>query len=337
MNKKPIRMDKVMISRNSDPSIPVIHNELMPEARVVLCQGDAEDFTSKLPDRLVTLIVTSPPYNIGKDYEERVSIDEYLSDQARIISELCRVLSDTGSICWQVGNFVQDGEIYPLDYFYYQIFKKNGLHLRNRIIWHYEHGLHAKRRFSGRYETILWFTKSDEYVFNLDQVRVPSKYPGKRYSKGPNKGKLSGNPKGKNPSDYWEIAAEDWNEGVWNIPNVKANHVEKTEHPCQFPVELVERCVLAWSDEDDWVLDPFAGVGSTLVAAIKHGRRAIGCEKEARYVELASQRILDFVAGDLRTRPVGKPIYQPKTTERVARVPDEWRTSEDSIYSVSGD
>ena len=124
-------------------------------------------------------------------------------------------------------------------------FKGFGLKLRNRIIWRFNHGLHCKKRFSGRYETILWFTKNDEYVFNLDPVRVPSKYPGKRHFKGPKRGQLSGNPLGKNPSDIWDVVQQDWEDEVWDIPNVKANHPEKTEHPCQFPVELVQRCVLA--------------------------------------------------------------------------------------------
>lgn len=148
-----------------------------------------------------------------------------------------------------MGNYVDNGEIIPLDILLYPIFSSFKLKLRNRIVWHFGHGLHASKRFSGRYEVILWFTKTDEYVFNLDNVRVPQKLPNKKHFKGPNKGKLSGHPLGKNPSDVWEI------------PNVKSNHVEKTIHPCQFPVELIERLVLALTDEGDWVFDPFIGGG----------------------------------------------------------------------------
>src|SRR5690606_23855272 len=129
------------------------------------------------------------------------------------------------------------------------------------IIWRFDHGFHASRRFSGRYETILWFTKSaDNFIFNLDNVRVQTKYWSKKHSKGSKKGQFSSNPKGKNPSDIWDILVRDWDNEVWNIPNVKANHVEKTIHPCQYPVELVERCVLALTEPESWVLDPFAGV-----------------------------------------------------------------------------
>lgn len=271
------------------------------------------------------LIITSPPYNIGKSYELKTSIEDYLAAQETIIVELIRVLSARGSICWQVGNYVNQGEAFPLDIFYYPIFKKLGLKLRNRIIWHFGHGLHASKRFSGRYETLLWFTRTDDYIFNLDSVRVPAKYPGKRHFKGVRKGKLSGNPKGKNPADIWEIVVKDWHNELWNIPNVKSNHPEKTEHPCQYPVELAERCVLALTNEGGWVLDPFSGVGSTVIAALKNGRNAVGIEKERTYCDLARQRIADLRAGRLKTRPIDKPIHQPSKNDRIARMPEEWQ------------
>jgi adenine-specific DNA-methyltransferase len=127
------------------------------------------------------LIVTSPPYNIGKSYEGRAPLDEYVQAQATVIAECVRLLDRHGSMCWQVGNHVQAGEIIPLDIVLCPIFHRHGLKLRNRIVWHFEHGLHCSKRLSGRYETILWFTKTDDYVFNLDPIRVPSKYPGKKY------------------------------------------------------------------------------------------------------------------------------------------------------------
>jgi len=270
------------------------------------------------------LIITSPPYNVGKSYETKTSIEKYLETQEEIIDELVRTLSDRGNLCWQVGNYVDRGEVYPLDIYYYQIFKKHGFKLRNRIIWHFGHGLHATNRFSGRYETLLWFSKTDDYIFNLDNVRIPAKYPGKLHFKGPKRGQPSSNPLGKNPSDIWEIVAQDWESGMWNIPNVKANHPEKTEHPCQFPVELVERCVLALSDENSWVLDPFAGVCSTVIGAIAHGRNAIGIERDNTYCEIAEQRIKDLYAGALKLRPINKPIHVPSANDKITQIPKEW-------------
>jgi site-specific DNA-methyltransferase (adenine-specific)/adenine-specific DNA-methyltransferase len=250
-----------------------------------------------------------------------------LQEQQEVIQQLVRVLHPQGSICWQVGNFVLDGEVFPLDIYYYDIFKDMGLKLRNRIIWHFGHGLHASARFSGRYETLLWFTKTDDYRFNLDAVRVPSKYPGKRHYKGPNKGRPSGNPLGKNPSDVWEFLAQEWDRELWDIPNVKSNHPEKTEHPCQYPVELVERCVLAFTGEDDYVLDPYCGVGSALIGGLRHHRRVIGCDRESAYTQIAQERIAAFYAGKLKIRPMGRAVHQPTRREKVSQIPDEWQNT----------
>lgn len=282
----------------------------------IIVNGDSFKELKKNEDGKFKLIMTSPPYNIGKEYENKTSIEKYLNEQKKIIKELIRVLADDGSICWQTGNFINKGEVFPLDIFYYQIFKDLGLKLRNRIIWHFEHGLHCTKRLSGRYETILWFTKSDEYTFNLDPIRIPSKYPSKKYYKGEKKGQLSCNPKGKNPSDVWEILSSDWDSLFWDVPNVKANHPEKLEHPCQFPVELVERCVLALTNENDWVLDPFAGVCSTAVGAIKNNRNAYSIEKEKQYCDIAKVRIEDLRKNQLRTRPITQAIYKPTLSDR---------------------
>lgn len=270
------------------------------------------------------LIVTSPPYNVGKEYETRKSIEDYLSKQKEIINELVRVLHPNGSICWQVGNYVDSGEIFPLDIFYYSIFKDLGLKLRNRIIWQFGHGLHSRKRFSGRYESVLWFTKSDDYTFNLDDVRVPSKYPGKKYYKGPKKGEYSGNPLGKNPSDIWKVLKSDWDNEVWDIPNVKSNHIEKTDHPCQFPIELVDRFVLALTNAGDEILDPFAGVGSTLVSSLKNDRSSVGIERMSKYIKIGQERLAQYKQGTLKIREMTKPIYDHKSSN-LSQVPEEFK------------
>ena len=306
-------------------------NEKLYNADYNLVVGDTYENLTKIENEKFDLIITSPPYNVGKEYETKTSIENYLADQEKVIKELVRVTSRKGNICWQVGNFVKKGEVFPLDIYFYQIFKKLNLQLRNRIIWYFGHGLHASKRFSGRYETILWFSKTDKYIFNLDEVRIPSKYPGKRHFKGPKRGQLSGNPKGKNPSDVWEIIIRDWEKELWEIPNVKSNHPEKTEHPCQYPVELVERCILALSDENSWVLDPYAGVGSSIIASIKNNRNVLGIEKEKKYVEITKQRINKLFDGTLKIRPITKPIHKPSPKDKVATIPNEW-----SMFNQSG-
>ena len=293
-------------------TINISHDFSLSE-RIVLHAGDCLDLLKSVPDGTIQLIVTSPPYNIGKEYEKRLKVGQYLEQQAEVIQECTRTLREEGSICWQVGNYVDNGAIIPLDTVLYPIFSDLGLKMRNRIVWHFEHGLHCSKRFSGRYETILWFTKSENYVFNLDPVRVPQKYPAKKYFKGPKAGQYSCNPLGKNPGD------------VWLIPNVKSNHVEKTTHPCQFPVELIERLVLSMSNEGDWVLDPFLGTGTTIIAAIRHNRRGAGAETVGRYVALARSRIRQEMRGTLKTRPMNRPVYDPERARNRLTTPP-WTT-----------
>lgn len=276
---------------------------------------DVEQFLDSLPKKpIFDLVVTSPPYNIGKEYEKKVELKKYLTWQERIIKKIYVRLKETGSICWQVGNYVDNGSIVPLDFELAPIFKRLKMQLRNRIIWHFGHGLHSKKRFSGRYEVVLWYTKTDNYTFNLDPVRVPAKYPGKRHFKGPHKGELSGNPLGKNPEDVWEI------------PNVKSNHIEKTSHPCQFPVGLIERLVLSMTNEGEIVFDPFAGTSSSGVAAIVHGRKFWGCEIVDEYLDISQNRLQKSVNGTIRFRPFDQPIYDAKQSN-LSKAPDEWKQS----------
>jgi adenine-specific DNA-methyltransferase len=282
------------------------------ENDVTLHEGDCRHLFDQLPDGSMQLIVTSPPYNLGKSYEKKTSLEKYLAIEREVIGRCIDKLAPGGSICWQIGNHVCNGEVYPLDILLYGIFKERGLSLRNRIVWHFEHGLHCSKRFSGRYETILWFTKDNSdgsYVFNLDAVRVPQKYPGKKYFKGPKQGQYSGNPLGKNPGD------------LWVIPNVKHNHPEKTVHPCQFPVELIERLVLALTNKKQYVFDPYMGVGSSLVAAVLNGRRAVGAETKAEYVAIARERIKLAEEGTLPIRPRSRPIYEPPRDSAIAMSP----------------
>lgn len=306
------------------PSRGVSHSYSEKNTDHVIFNGDALELLKSMPKESVKLIITSPPYNIGKIYENPVSLEEYLEKQMTIIDEIMRVLHPQGSVCWQVGNYVSKGEIVPLDIPFYNIFKKNGLKLRNRMVWTFGHGLHASKRFSGRYETILWFTKNDDYTFNLDPVRVPSKYPGKRNYKGDKIGQPSGNPLGKNPSDIWTFVAQDWEKEIWDIPNVKANHPEKTDHPCQYPVELVQRCILALTNENDTVFDPFGGVGTSVLASEVTNRRGVMADLQKYYCDLATQRIPDYRSGDLKVRPIGKPVFVPTGKEKVSQTPDEW-------------
>jgi len=301
-----------------------VARNLSKDADVVLFHGDRLEIMKQLPSGSVKLIVTSPPYNIGKEYEKRKDLDIYLAEQEETIKEAVRILSDDGSICWQVGNHIaKDGEVFPLDALIYAIGKKLGLKLRNRIIWRFGHGLHCTKRFSGRHETIVWFTKSDNYTFNLDPIRIPQKYPGKKnFKKNEKYGTLSGNPLGKNPED------------VWDIPNVKNNHPEKTEHPCQFPIELIERLVLSMTNPGDIILDPYLGVGSAICAAIIHNRRGYGSDTTKQYLDIAEKRIKAAADGTLKRRLMGTPVYQPNGKTKLEQIPEEFLKIRNSLFGA---
>ncbi|MGD0193088.1 MAG: site-specific DNA-methyltransferase [Rhizomicrobium sp.] len=291
------------------------------ERAAALYKISAELLLATLPDSHVDLVVTSPPYCMGKEYEKSTSATDFLENHRRIFPEVFRVLKPGGSLCWQVGHHVTNGVAVPLDALVYlAAMDFPGLILRNRIVWTFGHGTHSPRRFSGRHENLLWFTKGDKYTFDLDAVRVPQRYPGKRHYKGKDKGKLSGNPLGKNPGD------------VWDMPNVKARHIEKTAHPCQFPVALPRRLVRALTKPNDLVLDPYLGSGSSAVAALLEGRNFIGCDIKQSYLNIAKNRLKSLESGSLEVR-TDEPPAEPNRSQSVAKLPSAWHSLRKKIHA----
>ena len=296
-----------------------IYTRYKPENQLTLYKGDCFKLLDKIESDSIDLVVTSPPYCMGKSYEDpKDDLITFEKQHIKLFPQVYRVLKTGGSLCWQIGYHVKDSMMMPLDYIVYDIINRKlpveireNLFLRNRLVWTFGHGLNSTRRFSGRHEVILWFTKGTEYNFDLDSVRVPQKYPGKRYYKGDKKGELSGNPQGKNPSD------------VWDVPNVKANHIEKTDHPCQFPVVLPQRLIRALTPEDGIVLDPFAGSGTSGVAAIIENRKFIGAELTSEYHAIAKKRMEQAVSGTIAYRE-DKPVAEPDTRMSVAQLPEEF-------------
>lgn len=279
--------------------------------------GDSLEYLKSLPKKEVfDLVFTSPPYNLGKAYETKTDVDNYLSMMTPILEESASRLKNSGSFCLQVGvGLYKNKKTIPLDYLFFPILEKTGLQFKQRIIWNFKHGFPATTQFDQRHEVIMWFVKGEGYKFNLDEVRVPQLYP--NYKK---KGVITGNPKGKNPSNCWDMErVENLTGDFWdNIPNVKSGHCEifpldehGTKHPCQFPVGLVERCVLAMTDKNDLIFDPFAGVGSAGVAAVANGRRFVGCERDALYAKAGEVRINSIVLGEGTYRPHGAKIPEP--------------------------
>lgn len=252
-------------------------NNQLPLNEIYL--GDCLKLLKSLPDESVDLVVSSPPYNLGKEYEAKQALENYLQEQTVVLRECSRILKNTGSLFWQIGAFSNKGMLIPLDIRFFPILESCGLIPKNRIVWARQHGLHARKKFSCRHETLLWFTKSDNYIFNLDAIRVPQKYQNKKHYKGNRKGELSCNPDGKNPGD------------IWLFRNVKHNHEEQTIHPCQFPEDMIARIILSTTNKNNIVFDPYMGSGTVAVVAQDYERNFIGAELEPKYHQVALRRL----------------------------------------------
>jgi adenine-specific DNA-methyltransferase len=303
-----------MVFMNSDPILTTSAVLAIEAVRggspFVIFNGDCALLLTEMAVGCVDLFVTSPPYFMGKSYDRSYRVEDFYKDVRAIAPDASRVVRPGGNMAWQVGYHVTDGHLLPLDFAIHDVFRADEtINLRNRIIWQFGHGTHAKRRFSGRHEMVLWYGKGSDSYFDLDAVRVPQKYPGKRHYKGPRKGEYSGNPHGKNPSD------------VWDIPNVKAKHVEKTAHPCQFPIALAQRLVRSLSPVGGLIFDPFSGSGTSGIAACLESRQFLGADTSAEFCEIAIDRYSQLLAETLQYRPIDRPIQQPTGNDSVSRIP----------------
>ena len=238
--------------------------------------GDALNMNEILKSESIDLVVTSPPYNIGKEYEEVIHLDDYLDFMQQWMSKAERTLTTDGSFWLNIGfRKESDGRQYvPWEYEVYPVIRDEmNISLVQQVIWHYKAGVNCRHRFSPRKETWLYCVADlDDYIFNLDKVRVPAKYPNQKKD-----GELKVNPKGKNPGD------------VWDIPKVTSGKgrasPERTEHPAQYPEDVIERIIKASSNPGDVVLDPYLGSGTTMKVARDLGRSCIGIELEKEYLD----------------------------------------------------
>lgn len=288
------------MASSSDSNINRISGHYSDDEKYIVQHGDWRDLVDSIPVESIDLTVTSPPYCIGKSYEDSRSLEDFRKEHREIIPRVVELTKPGGNICWQVGYHVKDAALTPLDFVVHGIFSAiPNILLRNRIIWTFNSGLHSTRRLSGRHEVVLWYSKGNDYYFDADPIRLPQRYPGKRHHKGVKRGQYSSNPRGKNPGD------------VWDIPQVKASSVEKTQHPCQFPIGLVQGLVRALSPTNGIVFDPFLGSGTTGAAAAIEGRRFIGSEILDEYHNVAVHRIATAIEGTLPYRPYGKPVLIP--------------------------
>ncbi len=246
---------------------------------VAIYHGDCIEALRLLPEKIANLTVTSPPYNIGKEYESLIETSDYVRWSIKWMEEIHRVTADDGSFWLNLGYFevANKGLAVPITYL---LWDKTKFYLLQEVIWNYAAGVACKTRFSPRNEKLLWYVKNKlQYTFNLDEVRDPNvKYPNQKKN-----GKLKCNPLGKNPSDVWQIAKV--------TSGTNRSSKERTSHPAQFPTAMIARIIKSSSNSGDLVIDPFMGSGSTAVTALAYGRNVIGFELEQKYIEIAKERI----------------------------------------------
>lgn len=264
----------------------------------LLYQGDCLDLMPCLESSILDLTVTSPPYNIGKEYEAPLPLDQYIAWCEKWIAEVHRLTTLTGGFWLNLGylSLPDRAKAIPIPYL---LWDKIPFFLVQEIIWSYGAGVAGRKFFSPRNEKFLWYVKDkDSYTFNLDAVRDPNvKYPNQKKN-----GKIKVNPNGKNPGD------------VWQFKKVTSGHnrasPERTEHPAQFPEEVIARIIKATSHASQCVFDPFIGSGTTAVVALRLGRSVVGIELRAEYCDIAASRI------DNHLRDVALPQQQPLFSSR---------------------
>jgi len=233
-------------------------------SKIKIAQGDAIDLLKEIESSSIDLIIADSPYNLGKDYgnnHDLKGFDEYLEFSLSWLTEAHRVLKPTGTIYVFMG-------VRFISYLYDIMDRKLKMFFNSWICWHYTQGMGRKIGFSPRHDDILMFNKSKKFTFNLDNIRVPQKYYRAR-----------NNMRGANPGD------------VWKFSHVHYCNPNRQKHPTQKPEGLVERMVLASSNENDMVLDPFAGSGTTLRVCQQLNRNCIGFELNPDYVDLIKERL----------------------------------------------
>ncbi|MGA3706674.1 DNA-methyltransferase [Ralstonia nicotianae] len=291
-------MDQVVIApapvvdASSDDSIsPQVRFETLLAAlgapsyrgeRYAIYNGDCRELLTRIPSGSIDLTFTSPPYNIGKEYEAVRPMEEFIDWCTDWIEKIHRTTASNGALMLNVGyvSLPDRAKSIPISYL---LWDRVPFYLQQEIVWNYGAGVAARKFLSPRNEKLLWYVRDAErYCFNLDDIRDPDvAYPNQK-----KKGKLRCNTIGKNPSDVWQIAKVTSGEG-------RASK-ERTPHPAQFPLDLCERVVKGFSPSDGIVLDPFLGSGSTIDACLRWGRYSIGFEVREDYCAIAAERIADM-------------------------------------------
>lgn len=266
-----------MKSKNIYKFKPDIHLKIRNNQQIAKF-GSCLDMLDQIKRNSIAIVVTSPPYDLNKSYgkyKDMVGIDNWKHLISETTKRIYNILKPNGSFFLNVSPVPNSKtkEIIPLGTIAYDIIKEHGFYLRNMIVWHFNNMVNCVNRLSGRYENILWCVKDiNNYVFNLDDIRVP--YITKKDKRLDPSG-------GRNPTDVW----------YFNRVNNMTKSKFSIYHPTVYPTPMVERIIKMSSHEGDWILDPFLGSGTTLIASAKNDRNGIGIELDEQYKSLIIRRL----------------------------------------------
>lgn len=258
------------------PNEKELVENLVPEDfldKIIL--GDAREILRKLPSSCIHLMVTSPPYNVGKEYDEDLTLGEYLDFIEEVMHEVYRTLVWGGRVCFNVANLGRRPYV-PLHAYLIEVFEKIGFLFRGEIIWDKGDAVSGASTAWGSWQSAVNPTLRDQHEYIL----VLSKGDFKREK--------------KNKVDT--ITRDEfleYSKSVWRFMPESATRVR---HPAPFPEELPYRCIQLYSFRGDVVLDPFVGSGTTCVVAHKTGRHFIGIDINEEYVKIALERLSDATA-----------------------------------------
>ncbi|MEM2727300.1 MAG: site-specific DNA-methyltransferase [Archaeoglobaceae archaeon] len=236
--------------------------------------GDAVEILKKLPNNCIHLMVTSPPYNVGKEYDKDLTLGEYLDFIEEVMKEVYRVLVWGGRVCFNVANLGRKPYI-PLHAYLIQRFEEIGYLFRGEIIWDKGDASVGSSTAWGSWMSATNPTLRDQHEY----IIVLSKGDFKRC-------------KGEKRDTITRDEFLEFTKSIWRFQPESA---KKVGHPAPFPVDLPYRCIQLFTFEGDVVLDPFAGSGTSCVAALKTHRHFIGIELEDKYVKIAVERIREIL------------------------------------------
>lgn len=263
-------------------------NELSKDIVNQVILGSAENMI-ELPDNSIHLMITSPPYNVSKEYDEDLSLKEYLQLLKNSFKETYRVLVNGGRACINVANLGRKPYI-PLSDYISQMMLEIGFNMRGEIIWNKAASASPSTAWGS------WQSAANPILRDIHEYILV-------FSKGDYKRE-----KGEKENTISKEQFMEWTKSIWTM---NAESARRIGHPAPFPVELPNRLIQLYSFTNDVILDPFIGSGTTAISALKANRNYIGYDVNKEYIDLANRRIQPYKLQSALSFEIDEPHSEP--------------------------